>query len=563
MALHSYTMPVDLFPARYISFRRPLTRIVEEPLVIVNPNRSPVAFKVKTTTINSYCVKPNVGQIPAGGRVEISVKRLAMSEEPLPGEGCRDKFLILTVPISSKWAGEDAKDLWPKIDSDSTLRDKILKQKLGVTFLLARQLMTPQTSEEGTAANDNEVDDVPPPYSERPQPQPLVQSVQQAPSQEQSAIMMTEQSTESTPPSSTSSATTTISDSGINSNINDEGTSNRRLSSISTPRAQIAVHSAPLPVIDSGSSTETRTILDRGISSNNSNNSNGNGSVSNRRPSSVCASTQTSAHSASLPVVDSSSSTETAADTDRSVSSNLTDNSTNNSRAASVISTGQAVFHSVTLPVVDFDSLTETTTVTDRGINSNASTSSTQAPAHDVPLSIVDPSATTETIVVTDRAICSSNANNDCAHNNNGRVSITHMSQDPARNVSLSVVDSDPSIVIPVSMEIGLEVLSKTIQEVESALGHIKQNLTAAPSATLVLESEELARGLDSAEQGVLGLRNTVDRIKQSFTAALPQGKVDSNPSAPRIKKNTKLAFPPAYVAGAMLVVVIATRFFF
>lgn len=61
----SDTGDVTLNPHTTLGFYRPLTETVKRTLIVGNPNKAPVAFKIKTTAPKLYCVKPNCGRIGA------------------------------------------------------------------------------------------------------------------------------------------------------------------------------------------------------------------------------------------------------------------------------------------------------------------------------------------------------------------------------------------------------------------------------------------------------------------------------------------------------------------
>ena len=105
-------------------------------LKLRNVNRTPVAFKVKTTAPKQYCVRPNSGRIEVGQEIDVQgttvvvytllgntadaqiVLLQAMKEDPPMDARCRDKFLVQTVAISSD---QDASNItavasWPRHD---------------------------------------------------------------------------------------------------------------------------------------------------------------------------------------------------------------------------------------------------------------------------------------------------------------------------------------------------------------------------------------------------------------------------------------------------------------
>ncbi|CAG8597417.1 6610_t:CDS:2, partial [Diversispora eburnea] len=78
----------------------PFTQVVKETLIVQNPNREPVAFKVKTTAPKQYCVRPN------------SVILQPMKEDLPPDYKCKDKFLVQSVAITPERENLSLQELW-------------------------------------------------------------------------------------------------------------------------------------------------------------------------------------------------------------------------------------------------------------------------------------------------------------------------------------------------------------------------------------------------------------------------------------------------------------------
>lgn len=137
-------------PHAQLGFPRPLTEVVTRPLLISNPNKFPVSFKVKTTAPKSYCVKPNAGFIPAGQRTEIQIMLQPMAKEPPLAAKCRDKFLVQSAAVPSHLADASAGDFWAELSK--TGKDAISEQKLRVAYLPAKSAAVPEEDEEGTTS---------------------------------------------------------------------------------------------------------------------------------------------------------------------------------------------------------------------------------------------------------------------------------------------------------------------------------------------------------------------------------------------------------------------------
>ncbi|PSR98965.1 PapD-like protein [Coniella lustricola] len=124
-------MSVDIEPFE-LGFRRPFTVEVSQLLKLKNPNKQPVAFKVKTTAPKQYCVRPNSGRIEPGHEVEVTVLLQAMKEDPPLDAKCRDKFLVQSVIITSDLEFSNVQTIWDSVDKSS-----VQEKKIRVTFLPA------------------------------------------------------------------------------------------------------------------------------------------------------------------------------------------------------------------------------------------------------------------------------------------------------------------------------------------------------------------------------------------------------------------------------------------
>ncbi|MCJ1329872.1 phosphatidylinositol-binding protein scs2 [Thelotrema lepadinum] len=145
-------MSVELEPAE-LGFRRPFTREVSQILRLSNPNKDPVAFKVKTTApkqIDTVC-DPTLAALSLeetarfkaslNGRLPNNfiltghaVLLQAMKEDPPLDARCRDKFLVQSVLIDGSQE-IDAASVWSNIDT--LAKDSIKEKKIRVVFLAA------------------------------------------------------------------------------------------------------------------------------------------------------------------------------------------------------------------------------------------------------------------------------------------------------------------------------------------------------------------------------------------------------------------------------------------
>ncbi|KAK7744520.1 phosphatidylinositol-binding protein scs2 [Cytospora paraplurivora] len=126
-------MSVEIDPLE-LGFRRPFTVEVSQILKLRNPNKSPVAFKVKTTAPKQYCVRPNSGRIEPGHDVEVTVLLQAMKQDPPLDTKCRDKFLVQSVIISGDLEFSNVQTI-NTLKWDSVDKSQVQERKIRVNFL--------------------------------------------------------------------------------------------------------------------------------------------------------------------------------------------------------------------------------------------------------------------------------------------------------------------------------------------------------------------------------------------------------------------------------------------
>jgi hypothetical protein len=127
-------MSVEIDPVE-LGFHRPFTSEVSQALKIRNPNRTPVAFKVKTTAPKQYCVRPNSGRIEPGKEVEVTVLLQAMKQEPPMDAKCRDKFLVQSVAVTADKEFTNISAIWQHVDEAE--KSSVQEKKIRVVYLPA------------------------------------------------------------------------------------------------------------------------------------------------------------------------------------------------------------------------------------------------------------------------------------------------------------------------------------------------------------------------------------------------------------------------------------------
>eukprot|EP01122_Echinamoeba_exundans_P004909 TRINITY_DN15118_c0_g1_i1.p1 TRINITY_DN15118_c0_g1~~TRINITY_DN15118_c0_g1_i1.p1 ORF type:complete len:291 (+),score=90.90 TRINITY_DN15118_c0_g1_i1:379-1251(+) len=149
--------PVLRLSQSEISFQAPFGKAPEQRIFLSNPSDDAVAFKIRTTAPKRYCVRPNIGIVPAKEKVEIQVV-LSPSKDPVTDYNQRDKFQILSVVVKDALKLEAAnadpnsvRDLFEKTANVPTM-----KQKLRCSFKAppSGSANAPAAAPNATAASD-------------------------------------------------------------------------------------------------------------------------------------------------------------------------------------------------------------------------------------------------------------------------------------------------------------------------------------------------------------------------------------------------------------------------
>ncbi|KAI8086130.1 PapD-like protein [Halteromyces radiatus] len=129
-------MSLIIEPSDLLTFKRPLTNVTKETLLVKNPNNEPVIFKVKTTAPKQYCVRPNAGRIDGLSQVEVQVILQPFKVDPPLDLKCKDKFLVQSAPVQShEYDSMPVTDIWARIE---TQEQAIIKQhKIKCAFVPA------------------------------------------------------------------------------------------------------------------------------------------------------------------------------------------------------------------------------------------------------------------------------------------------------------------------------------------------------------------------------------------------------------------------------------------
>lgn len=92
---------VKVFPNN-VSFLFELNRELFSTISLYNPTEKRVAFKVKTTSPDKYCVRPCTGVLDPENSLDLQVILRAFDTIPDDIEGCFDKFLVQSTAVEPR-----------------------------------------------------------------------------------------------------------------------------------------------------------------------------------------------------------------------------------------------------------------------------------------------------------------------------------------------------------------------------------------------------------------------------------------------------------------------------
>jgi len=140
-----------------LNFPPPLNRVITNTLKLQNTSSEySVAYKVKTTAPQRYCVRPNTGVLQPKEVIEVQVLLNYVKDAPLSLD-CKDKFQIQSIVLKDPHA--DVREVWANAKEDD-----VVKLKLKARFAAPKSSTAENEEEEKnkapTAGNSS---DVPPP----------------------------------------------------------------------------------------------------------------------------------------------------------------------------------------------------------------------------------------------------------------------------------------------------------------------------------------------------------------------------------------------------------------
>jgi len=119
---------LQMVPAEKIEFSPPFTTVSESSLRLKNPSEKNVAFKIKTTAPQRYCVRPNASTVPPNGEAIIKVML-----QP-GGTDERHKFMVQSIYVPDDYNQIEEKDekknfvnsLWADSANNPVMSSKLI-----------------------------------------------------------------------------------------------------------------------------------------------------------------------------------------------------------------------------------------------------------------------------------------------------------------------------------------------------------------------------------------------------------------------------------------------------
>ncbi|KAI3792126.1 hypothetical protein L2E82_05996 [Cichorium intybus] len=99
---------------------------------LINKSNRYMAFKIKTTRPNLYCVRPNNGIMKPDSTCEVNIIRQACKVLPLSDVIDKEKFLIQRMFVSEDTTLEEATSIFCSNDDCSDINEKKLKVVLDI-----------------------------------------------------------------------------------------------------------------------------------------------------------------------------------------------------------------------------------------------------------------------------------------------------------------------------------------------------------------------------------------------------------------------------------------------
>lgn len=137
-----------------LSFTITLNQQTSTHLHLQNITKEIVSFKVKTTHVKRYSVKPNQAVLQPNEKLTVSFVQQMFAAPPEDLENCRDRFQLLAVPLSAVPRNAEADgplagfhsiaEIWAAVPPSGVVKEKLsVTLKLSDTSLLTQMLKTP------------------------------------------------------------------------------------------------------------------------------------------------------------------------------------------------------------------------------------------------------------------------------------------------------------------------------------------------------------------------------------------------------------------------------------
>ncbi|PXF45607.1 Vesicle-associated protein 2-2 [Gracilariopsis chorda] len=166
------------FSPHNLTFQIRLNKQTSTLVNMTNISEHPVAYKVKTTNLKRYCVRPNAAVLKPSQSITIQIDQQAFKSIPPDLNSCPDRFLLMvaslkTLPQPSNPATDDNSvhglasitELWKSIPSDFVLKKKMVVNLQMLDSYPQKQIDTPQELLQPTPTQ--------PPAASQPEQQPL------------------------------------------------------------------------------------------------------------------------------------------------------------------------------------------------------------------------------------------------------------------------------------------------------------------------------------------------------------------------------------------------------
>ncbi len=121
---------MEVSPAT-LEFSAPFVEPQSSYLTLTNNTSKILAYKIKTTAPKTYYVRPNALTVNPGENINVAVMLQGLEAEPAADFKCRDKFLVVSIPVSGE-IPQNISESWSELEARTS--EKSVSTKIHVVY---------------------------------------------------------------------------------------------------------------------------------------------------------------------------------------------------------------------------------------------------------------------------------------------------------------------------------------------------------------------------------------------------------------------------------------------